>query len=197
MIAGRQYFLQTVSNLIFIIDMAYCDRCKSYDRIHRRPDIMGHIGKECRFCRIGMLRLHQRVLQRLSLLPLFPDLFRDLLCHDHDHNIPGIIIRRHNEGLPYTHLASCRCGAPIINIYFRFPLFKTFLQIFYIYYSGIFFNRLFQNKFFPFFKTLRSPAGDFQSDLFQYGYCLSVQFPHNIILYDILCQIKFKRTDGI
>ena len=44
---------------------------ESNDCVHWRADIMGHIGQEGGFCPIGMLRLHQCVLQSLSLLFLF------------------------------------------------------------------------------------------------------------------------------
>ena len=78
MITGRQYLLQTFPDLILIVYMADRNGCKSYDGIHGCTDVMGHIGKEGRFCLVGMLRLHQSILQRLGLFPLLLHLLRDL-----------------------------------------------------------------------------------------------------------------------
>ena len=38
-------------------------RCKSYNGIHRGPDIMGHIIQKCGFCRVCTFRMHQGSLQ--------------------------------------------------------------------------------------------------------------------------------------
>ena len=46
---------------------------------------MGHVGKESALGLVGMLRLHQGILQRLCLLLLFPHLLGNL------HNLVNII----------------------------------------------------------------------------------------------------------
>ena len=104
--------------------MAGRNRSKPDNRIHRRTNIVGHIGKERRLCPVGMLRLHQRILQRLCLFPLLPDAFRNLLYHYHDHNIIGIIVPCHNEGLADAYLPGMGIISPIFHRHFRIAPLK-------------------------------------------------------------------------
>ncbi len=145
MVAGGKNLLQAVPDLFLVIDMAGCNRCKPYNRIHRRTDIVGHIGKEGGLRPVGMLRLHQRILQSLCLLPLFPHTFRNFLYHYHDHNIVGIVIPCHNKSLADAHLPFMGVFPPIFHRHLRVALLKMFLQMFYIYLGVIFLHRLFQH----------------------------------------------------
>ncbi len=65
MLSGQGDLSETVLNLFLVIDMRYRDRRHAYDGIHRRPDIMAHIGQEGAFC----LRRHQRLPPCLIQIP--------------------------------------------------------------------------------------------------------------------------------
>ena len=156
MVAGRKNLLQAVPDLIFVVNMADCNRCKTYNCIHWRTDVMGHIGKERRFRLVGMLCLHQCILQCLRLLPLLLNLFRDFLAHNHDHDIIRIVILCHDEGLADTNLLASRRGTPIIHIYLCTPKLVTFFQIIHIYLCRIFLPGFLKYKRFPTLKTFGS-----------------------------------------
>ena len=82
--------------------MADGDGGKADDGVHRGPDIVGHIGQEGSFGLIGVLGLHQGVLEGPGLLQLLLDLIRNIPGHHHDHDIPRIVVLRHDKGLPDT-----------------------------------------------------------------------------------------------
>ena len=86
MIAGRGDFTQIILHLLLIIHMSSGKRGKTYDGVHRRPDIVGHIVQERGFCPVGMLRRCQRILQidLLLLQPLF-QLFLIINIHKQSH----------------------------------------------------------------------------------------------------------------
>ena len=69
MIAGGRDLRQIILHLFRIVDVRRGKRSKAYDRIHRRPDIMGHVIEECRLRPVGMLCRCQCVLQ-VDFLPL-------------------------------------------------------------------------------------------------------------------------------
>ena len=68
--------MQAVFYLIPVVNVADRDSGKSDDGIHRGADIVGHVGKECGFCAVCMLRLHKRILKSLGLRSLLFDLLR-------------------------------------------------------------------------------------------------------------------------
>ncbi len=86
MIAGRGDFTQIILHLLLIIHMSSGKRGKTYDGVHRRPDIVGHIVQERGLCPVGMLRRCQRILQidLLLLQPLF-QLFLIINIHKQSH----------------------------------------------------------------------------------------------------------------
>ena len=43
MVARGQNLLQAVPDLILVVNVAYRNRCKPDNRVHRCPDVMGHI----------------------------------------------------------------------------------------------------------------------------------------------------------
>ena len=55
--------------------MSHRQRRKSYNRIHRRTNIVGHIGKEHTFCLIGPIRLHECIFQQILLFQFASDFF--------------------------------------------------------------------------------------------------------------------------
>ena len=144
-----------------------------------------------------MLRLHQRILQRLGLFFLLPDAFCDLLGHHHYHNVLCIIIHCHNEGLAHANLFSTTILSPVVNVHLRISLGETFFQRIYVYNLLILLHGFLQNELLTFLKIFGSLAGRFQSHLFKQGYLRSVHCAHNILLYQILGQIKFKGTKCI
>ena len=88
---------------------------------------MGHIGKEGGLRIVGMLCLQQSILKSLRLFHLLFHLARDLLGHNHDHDISRIIIPCHDKGLAYTYFFSVQAFAPVFYIDLRVAFFKAFL----------------------------------------------------------------------
>ena len=76
MIAGSQDFVKILPRFLLIIDALSGKVCEAYNRVHRRANIVGHIGKKRRFRRARRLGLFQRLLQLSILLLLFAAYFR-------------------------------------------------------------------------------------------------------------------------
>ena len=57
-------FAKALDHLIRILDIRTCNRCQANDCIHRRPNIMGHIGEELRLGPVCILRRAVGLLQR-------------------------------------------------------------------------------------------------------------------------------------
>ena len=196
MIAGRKHLLKAVPHLIFVVNMTHRNGCKTNNRVHGRSYIMGHIGQKGGLCSVGMLRLHECVLQSLCLLFLLKYLPRNLLRHHHNHNIACLIILCHNKRLTHTNFLHIGNISPIVNGHFRIALLKPLFQIIQIHHGRILRQRLRRNKLFPLFKTLRSLARHFQSCLFQQRNLIFSCCLYDIMFYTILCQVKFKITYG-
>ena len=64
MLACPGNLLQTVLNPLFIVNMGRSNGCHADDPIHRRADVMGHIGQEISLCLVFRLR---RVKGRLQI----------------------------------------------------------------------------------------------------------------------------------
>ena len=124
MITGRKYFLQTVSYLIPVINMTGRNGGKSDNSVHRRTDVVGHIGQKCSLGPVSMLRLHQCVLERLGLFLLLLHLIGNLFGHNHDHNITRLVILCHNKRLPHTDTVTSQIVAPVFRYYFCVSLLK-------------------------------------------------------------------------
>ncbi len=107
--------------------MAGRNGSKADNGIHRRADVMGHIGKEGGFRPVGMLRLHQGILQGLGLFPLLFLRFRNILCDNHYHNIIRIGIFYHKERLADADQRPGWVLFPIFHGYFPVPQGKPFL----------------------------------------------------------------------
>ena len=139
MIAGRKNLLQTIPDLLFVVDMVDGDGGKADDRIHRRADIVGHVGKESALGLVGMLRLHQGILQRLCLLLLFPHLLGDLFGDYHYHDFVRIVDPRHDKGLTDAHRMVGISLPPVIHIHLSVAFFEAMPQIFQVHHSSVFF----------------------------------------------------------
>ena len=74
MVAGSQYLFQVFQYLVFSVYMRDSQSCKTDNRVHRRTDIMRHIGKEHALCLVCTVRLEKSVLQQCSLFH-FPACF--------------------------------------------------------------------------------------------------------------------------
>ena len=57
MAAGKLNFPKAVLHLGHVVQMCLCDGRHADDGIHRRPDIMAHVGEELALCTVGPLRL--------------------------------------------------------------------------------------------------------------------------------------------
>ncbi len=75
MIPRRHDLLEIFFHPLPVINMLHRQRSESYDRIHRRPDIVRHIGEEYALGLARPVGLHQRILQVASLLHLIADFF--------------------------------------------------------------------------------------------------------------------------
>ena len=139
MIAGRKNLLQTIPDLLFVVDMVDGDGGKADDRIHRCADIVGHVGKESALGLVGMLRLHQGILQCLRLLLLFPHLLGDLFRDYHYHDFIRIVSPRHDKGLTDAHRMVGISLSPVIYVNLGVAFFEAMPQIFQVYHSSVFF----------------------------------------------------------
>ena len=78
MLRGGADLLQVFLHLVAGRGIVHGDVVQTDDGVHRRADLMAHVGEERGFRTVGMLRRSERVLQRLSafgqlrLLDLFP-----------------------------------------------------------------------------------------------------------------------------
>ena len=64
MAARLCHFAKALDHLILILDIRTCNGCQADDCIHRRPDVMGHIGEEVRLGPACILRRAVGLLQR-------------------------------------------------------------------------------------------------------------------------------------
>ncbi len=71
MVAGREHFLQRVPYLVFVVNMTHRNGCKPNNRIHGRADVVRHIRQKRSLRLVGVLRLHQSILQRLGDMHFF------------------------------------------------------------------------------------------------------------------------------
>ena len=76
MITGCGDLGQIILHLFPVVNVCGGKRRKSYDSIHRRPDIVGHIIEKCCLRPVGVLRSRKRILQ-IEILPF--QLFLHLL----------------------------------------------------------------------------------------------------------------------
>ena len=83
-LAGRQNFGQVVFHFLPVVNVGYRQRRETDDCVHRRADIMGHVGKEGALCFIRFLRHMEGLLRQMPgifqggvILPkLFVELFQ-------------------------------------------------------------------------------------------------------------------------
>ena len=160
---------------------------------------MAHIGKERGLCLIGLSGMHQRILQRLGLLFLSDYLLRDISGNHHCNHVAGHIILSHDKGLAHAYLTPIILHhSPVIHINFHFSLFKAAPQIFHVHHIAVIRKRFRKDKLLPALKALRGLTGRLQSYSRKQGNLLSRRiFTYNILLDQILCQIKFKGAERI
>ena len=91
MIPRIQDLVQTVPDPLLIFQMSHGYMGKSQDRIHRCPDVMGHIRKEDALGVVGVSGPLQRVFQQPPLLLFTPALLCDISKTDDD--IRQVLIR--------------------------------------------------------------------------------------------------------
>ena len=84
MLTGHQNLVQTVPELRRVLQIIHGNGCHAHDGIHRRADIVAHIGQEFTLSLVGTLRLPQRFLQSLLVATLRLHRFRNIRArHTH------------------------------------------------------------------------------------------------------------------
>ncbi len=97
------YFSKIILHLFQII-YAGLGKCgKTYDCIHRRPDIMGHIAEKCGLCTVGMPCQYQGIPKRIFLTDLF------------FHNIMYITEAEHNIFFFFIRSELCCIHLPVLS----------------------------------------------------------------------------------
>ena len=104
MISGGHDFFQIFLHLLFTVYMGNRQGCKAHDGIHGRPDIVGHIGKEYAFSLVGLIRLHQSILQQTLLLHFIANLLVHTPKAQNDLVIRLPASRTHRLHLEVLHL---------------------------------------------------------------------------------------------
>ncbi len=66
--AGERDLFQTVLHSHRILNICHRDRCHTDNPVHRRADVMAHIGQKLTFRQIGADRLPLRLIQLPHLL---------------------------------------------------------------------------------------------------------------------------------
>ena len=77
MIAGGHNLFEVFLHQLFLVDVSNRKRRKAHNGVHRRADIVGHVGKEHAFRLAGAVCLGKRILQKVFLFH-FP---ADILIH--------------------------------------------------------------------------------------------------------------------
>ena len=157
---------------------------------------MGHVGQEGGLGPVGVLGLHQRFLESLGLLPLLLDLGGDVLGDHHDHDVPGAVVPRHDEGLTHAHLLHSGDCAPVIHRDLLFSLLKPLPQAFQVHHGVVFLQGLLQNVGPPLLEALGGGTGGLQSRPFQKGGLLSVHNANHIVLHQVPGEIELKGAEG-
>ena len=75
MVSRCHNLFQIFRYLFLVVHMRDCKSGKSDNRVHRRADVMGHIGQKDAFCLVCLVRLLQRVFQQIFLFDFVSDLF--------------------------------------------------------------------------------------------------------------------------
>ena len=196
MVAGGEHLLQTVLHLLLVVDMAHGDGGKADDRVHRGADIMGHIGQEGGLGAVGVLGLHQGLLEGLGLLPLLAHLGGDVLGHHHHHNISGHIVLGHHKGLAHAHLLAGRGPGPVVHRHLGVLPLEVLFQPLRIDHRAVLLQRLLQNQRFPPLKAQRSGAGGLEPHAVQQGGLAAVYRAQHVVLNQVLGQVKLEGAEG-
>ncbi len=69
MLAGERDALQVMKHPVLVVDVRRGDRRHPDDRVHRRTDIVGHVGQKLALGLVGFLRLDFQLFRHLDLLP--------------------------------------------------------------------------------------------------------------------------------
>ena len=99
MLTGHQNLVQTVPEFRGILQIMHGNGGQAHNGIHRRADIVAHIGQKFTLCLVSTLRLPQRFLQRLLIAALRFYRFRNIRAR-HAHT-PQAHVDSSNRSLFY------------------------------------------------------------------------------------------------
>ena len=196
MIAGGEDLLEAVLHLIPVFQVAHRDGGEADDGVHGRPDIVGHVGEEGGFGLIGPLGLHQRVLECLGLLPLLPDLIGDVLGHHHDHDVPRVVVRGHDEGLAHAHGLVCLRPAPVVHVDLHLAPVEALLQPLRADRRAVVLQGLLHDEGFPHLEAGRGGAGGRQPGLFQQGDLFAADHAGDVMLDEVPGEVELEGAEG-
>ncbi len=130
MVSGSHDFFEVFFYLIPAVNMGNGQSRKADDRIHRRADVVRHIGKKYAFCFACAVRLQKSVFEQALLFHFAAD-FRIYAAQSQDNSVAVVKRSRIDEfHLVIFHFAVFL--RPVVYVV-QFFFFEFFLKLFFVY----------------------------------------------------------------